>query len=837
MTSTVDPRHPERPAPSTGQEPVARRRKAVHWRGIAVAVLLALAGASSPSHALFDPGNVGLPTGNPGLDPGDPPPPPPPPPPPSPLVIRSVGVNFVELVVRPPAGQISQLLRQPPGGAFEPFGSLSAGVETVIRDEDLGVGKQYCYRLRILGDGSRPEESHTRCATTDWRVGFDGLGISPAESAEVLRLFDWRDTQALPEGTEAEPALYHMNLLIAGGDPLAEQGFRTMGMHVQAQPIFYQELEGWNDAQALARTCDGTVVEEIGPVATRARSIRPVTPVRPVVECVPLGRWYFAAVSGRIYNEIRTRMLEQIGRGETPGVPALVFRRIPVAAGVAVGVTRHVLNYVYLGQQGFEFNAIRQCFELEDGTRVCQIQQELLGWLARKVGHWVVELGDAVVEGVRSAIGRITRLIKGEVTLDLDFRLLNTDPAFGTNEVMRSGWSGQELKLADVRVEVRQGLAGFYENTDANGHVRLKVAKNADTKVCVQLDNDTAEVTEFLIEKTVCVANIGKFTADAQRTIDARHNYLNTLAAMSDAREYLRQVAGFTMPKITVLVGGEADELAVQDRSFAPCMGRAPSLLGVGTDLLGLLGPAWLAVGVATEFTFSVDIVLQPGDDRSRGVPVHEYGHTVMCEMLLRQGLDAFEITWTDVIIATSSQTADNQASYLNEAFADFITAQVLGGTNYFSTVNAIASESVNYCPAGGSCVENNFKSRSDFKSQVARIVSTLHDAFDGHAAGAGPNDASHWLPSLPFAHAFAIDSDANDEVVALAGSDLRALFEHWDARGTLLREDNFMGGLADLAEERGYAEADVCALFALHDASATCPGFVARPLVASAPE
>jgi hypothetical protein len=94
-------------------------------------------------------------------------------------------------------------------------------------------------------------------------------------------------------------------------------------------------------------------------------------------------------------------------------------------------VSRHVLNYVFLGEQGFEFNAIQRCSQLSDGTRVCQVEQEILGWIVRKIVHWVVELGDAVVEKVRSAIGRITRLVKGEVRLDLNFRLLNTDPGFG----------------------------------------------------------------------------------------------------------------------------------------------------------------------------------------------------------------------------------------------------------------------------------------------------------------------------------------------------------------------------------------------------------------------
>src|SRR5581483_2537957 len=205
----------------------------------AVALLLAVAAAPATSQARFDRGNVGLPPSTPGFEPGDPPPPPPPPPP---LSIQSVGVDFIEISVRPPAGRVSQLVKQAPGGAFVPFGSVTPGVNAVVRDPNLGVGKEYCYRITVLGGTAGPDQSTTRCATTDWRVGFEGAGISAAESARVLRLFDWRDTETLAEGTEDEPALYHMNVLVEGSDPLTEQGLRTMGMHVQAQPIFEQEL-------------------------------------------------------------------------------------------------------------------------------------------------------------------------------------------------------------------------------------------------------------------------------------------------------------------------------------------------------------------------------------------------------------------------------------------------------------------------------------------------------------------------------------------------------------------------------------------------------------------
>ena len=820
------------PTPTAGgRRPSAIRCESdrVLRTAFAVAVFLAIAVATSAAEARPNPGSVGLPPRNPGIDPGDPPPPPPPLPP---LGLRAIGLGFIEIAVRPPAGAATQLLRQAPGGTFVSFRTVSSGVETLIRDEDLQLGEQYCYRLTIFGGGARPDETHTRCATTDWRVGFEGAGIDQAESDDVLRLFDWRDTQPLAVGSDDEPALYHMNVLVEGGDPYAEQGLRNLGMHVQAQPVFHQELDGWNDGQAVARACTQGI-DDLAPIAVAAR--RPIDDLVPRGGCVPIGRWLFAVVPGAIYNEVRTRMLEQIGRGEDPGIRALVFRRVPVAEALPVGVSRHSVSHVYLGQQGLEFNAVQRCSRLPDGTRVCQTQQEILGWIARKIVYWAVEIGDAVVEKVRSAIGRITRLVKGELRLDLNFRVLNTDPGFGTGEVMRSGWSGEQLHLADVKVEVRQGLAAFYGRTDSQGYVTLTVAKNADTKVCIQVENDAVELTEYLIEKTICVANLGSLSDYRRETIDVRHAYVNTLVGMTDTRRYLLRTAGIDMPKVTVLVGSQADGLAAAGRSFAPCMGRVPSVLGLGTDILGALGslvnPAFLVTAITVEFLYSVDIVLRTEDDDSRGVPVHEYGHVVMCEMLQRQGPDAFQMAWTDVILATSDQSAGNQASYINEAWADFLTAQVVGGTNYFSASAVASSENVNYCTAGAGCFDENFSGTSSFSEQVARIVSILHDAFDGNPQGIGANDGSHWSKAAgsPFVHVAAKDSDLADEGVRLPGSAISELFDQWDDRGQLLREDSFLGGLADAMKANGVPEADRCALFALHDPGAACPDFVAR--------
>jgi hypothetical protein len=88
----------------------------LHWKRIAVALCLALLVAPRPSHALFKPGNVGLP-GDPRIDPGDPRPLPPPPPPPAARdPNRGRGLRRDRRARA--GGPDEQLLKQPPGGAF-----------------------------------------------------------------------------------------------------------------------------------------------------------------------------------------------------------------------------------------------------------------------------------------------------------------------------------------------------------------------------------------------------------------------------------------------------------------------------------------------------------------------------------------------------------------------------------------------------------------------------------------------------------------------------------------------------------------------------------------------
>lgn len=728
------------------------------------------------------------------------------------LSLRSKGETSISLNLRCGLGQ-NILYKKEASGTYKPFKTLTT-CPNFLTDSMLTPGTQYTYKLEATADGEKYSSSIS--ATTLYaRVSFAQLVITPTESARVLAAFDWHKTDPLATGLATQPSLYYMNILL--DDALAPQALREMGVHVESSPIFPHELNGWQDATALV-TREGQVT----------------------------GRWYFAVVPGAIYNTIRSESLKALQAGEEPAFAAVVFRRIPVQQAQELWEDRHRLSYTYLGAQGFEYNAIPRC-QVIDGLRVCETQQQLLGWLAQKIFTFVVGAFDSIVENVREVIGAITRQIKGEVTLELAFTLLNTDALFGANDniPMQSGWSGQPLYLAGVKVRVRQGLASFSGTTNAVGMLSLQVAKNSATTVCVETENDFVKLIEFLLTNTVCVKDLGELTSNRSEVIAVKHAYFNVLAQMTDVADYLHTVAGYTMNKITVLVGSWANRLALSDRAFAPCMGRMPNLIvGGGADLLGFLLPAGVVTAAVAEFLYAVDIVLPDADVHSRGVGVHEYGHAVMCDMMARQSLADFQTAWTDVIFASAEQTATNATSYIAEAFADFIASQVVGGTNYFPPTDTASeyesSNSMDYCKASSAgCIDSNFHEQhlpandNGFRAQVRRVAGILHDAFDGHVLAEDPNDGAHWDKTGSATYVTNIlgnTSDLDDEAIALPGPGIMDLFSHWSARAATLSEASFLGALVDTLQAHGYSNSAICDLFKLHAAANTCPSYVPAP-------
>lgn len=686
-----------------------------------------------------------------------------------------------------------------------------------IEPTDLEPGTQYCYKIVAVNKGQSKQKEV--CATTQYqRVAFLNELITPGESHRVLGAFDWLQTNPVEEKTPSyhaqpnQPYLYYMNVLLETESTVSE--LRQLGVHVQETPVFQQELSQWRDSLALA-TSDGEFS----------------------------GRWYFAVVPGAVYNALRSVSIESITAGDEAPIRAIVFRRIPAPSARASSWDAHQLSYRYLGEQAFEFNgevASGVDCQIVNGQEICTTR--ILGWLARKVLEYVDEGLTYIVDRVREGIGRFNRVIKGEVSLTLQFRLHDTDPLFSRRGApMKSGWSGQELMLKGINVHVRQGLAAFIDKTDAQGRVTLEVAKNANTEICLQAENRYLKLTEFLGRTVVCLRDIGKLSTDTSATILVKHEYFNVLAQMTDAAEYLKTVAGHDMDKITVLVGDLADNVALAGRAFTPCMGRRPNLVtGTLSDALLAIFPLLGSQSVLAEFMLSVDIVLPPDDDLSRGVGVHEYGHAVMCDLITAQGVAgeaSFQSIWTQVILGSANQSGDNEASYIAEAFADFITSQVIGGTNYFMPSDSFSSESINYCQAGSAnCVDENFDQgqgtgSTRFRAQVRRVEGILHDVFDGHLVSNKPNDGSHWLVATPGGvprNAVSPDSDRRDECVALRGTELDALFSNWVSRGPYVDESTFFGALVDTMRAQGNSNDAICHLFSLHSDSGSCPDSVA---------
>ncbi|MGB5306907.1 MAG: hypothetical protein WBO57_11770, partial [Gammaproteobacteria bacterium] len=696
------------------------------------------------------------------------------------------------------------------------------------------AGTSYCYRLVNSYNGQT--DSDESCAAPPYeRTGFTETVMTQAESAGVLETFDWRRTDEIMEtytGSHDDaglPMLYYMNILI--DEEYKVESLQKLGIHMQAEPVFYQELAGWHSGQSVA-----------------------------VKDSAVAGRWYFALVPGSVYNGLRQASIDSLDAGESAPLPAVVFRKLPVTAAMTHWTDEHQASHRHLGEQGFEFNGtdVREAeCQVIDGVEVCP---QFLGWLARKVWEYVDHGITWVVDGVRQGIGRYYRALEGEVTLSLELQLVNTDPLFGAaaDTRMTSGWSGNHLYLRDVEVHVRQGAGLFKKKTDGQGRVSIDVARDRDTQICVQAENDFAKLTEFIGRTIVCLEEIGEVNSDQTHIIPAKHDYLNMLAQFTDAADYLEVVAEYEMNKITVLVGDIADWLSPKGNAFAPCMGRLPGGLGLLTEATAL---ALLPV----ELLYSVDIVMPPGNTQSRGVATHEYGHTVMCDMMGRQGSYKAVSAWHDVVIASLTLDDSSEPRYIAEAFADYITSQVAGGTNYFQPnmpgdpVNFFG-EVVHYCQARDpACLDANFTEGhlvggilSDderlFRTQIRRVASTLHDAFDGYhvvtsdrypglEALLQPNDGSHWIWITDMrdpnhvntpqpVNSTANNSDISDETVALDAADLIRVFEHWGDRSGTLTEEDFLGALAETIRERGYPESQICHLFGLHSATARCPGY-----------
>ena len=690
-------------------------------------------------------------------------------------------------------------------------------------------------------------------------VGLPDLDpqLSTAEVRDIAASFDWKTTKALRETTEqGEPALYYARVYVTSREEV--KYLDQAHIHHSTLPLFQFERASYRG---------------------KVGRVRPPNDGK--------GALIYAVIPGKIYNVIRAQALQGDalfqGIQLVPNLPAAVLGKDGALSWDALQASR----FHYQGVESVDLGS--------NTPGLGSSKQPLVILTVRLALKYAAEAGEEVLRAIARAAGDRDRngLVfgwgaAGSAPLIISTDLRETDGDFGgtlpqansgqadASRPMRRAWgqhAGQPVTLPGVRISVwSEGdstvlwLPTLFEGTtNDEGKAHLDVAQDRTVSdLCLATENDSAEITDFLTEIEVC-----DFKSFATGKIDDLQNlsfvdvkiqdsYFNVLGQTTEAREYFRQIVGYTPHQAVILVGGVADMLGVFNghTAFTPCLGfpnvSADGLVAAILGATALLSPTTaVALGASTPL-MAVDMVLpkqseitnpaRPFDQRttdSRGVPTHEYGHFATCSLLYDSSVDKISGRWTAAMISRVSGGADPQPdserAYVIEALADFFASQIVGGTNYPRLGQSKDWAGFSYCPASSSCMDQNVKWNSTlpdstpFDVQVARVATTLQDAFDGAIRWRFgwpqdlPGNGNIWKKNgslWEFANTDAGDvraGDAVDDPVTLPGSAIQELVQR-----TGLTEGGIMSSLAATVMDHGYNWCDTCEVFAPHDEKLT---------------
>lgn len=673
--------------------------------------------------------------------------------------------------------------------------------------------------------------------------------LEPPLSAEETRAlrdaFSWEETDEIPEtDSSGRPALYYALVYLQSLDDV--ELLDLTGVHHSGIPLFEEERERWRGQTGFF-----------------------------MFEGDGEGVFRFAIIPGFFFNAMREAALdgEQVFR-------AVVLRTAPDQFSLADGS----LSYEALRADGFVYGGgLDEPIEGEEPQGSVGAQtQPFITEIIRGIGNAVEE----VVKTTRDAFGELDEAAAGSAIVLVSVRPLNTDDGFADGSWMRRAW-GDDIRDNDVPsfgapmwirgavIEAHKGASLSRARLQDWGIARLQVPKGRQT-VCLELGNQASDITALLTELTLCTFEGDEdeefnfdFQTDRTLVMDVEDARVNMFAQFQDGHDYMRWVAGREPRQARVSVGTGADFIGEINgqRAVAFCMGDPRSPLGL---IIPLIVPEILVVR-------SADIVMPALGGRSansRGVPTHEYGHHVLCDLMIDNNIAKFAEAWTNVIInifGDQNPDAGSDMLYSNEAWADFFTLQVVGGTNYPTLPNAQSTGGIGYCPVappscsasnpdcaricggtpscGQDCAEDNvgggaqadedYTGAGDtpYQQQIAKVVTLFHDAFDGPTrAGEGgllppsPGAAFNREASGSFGEPIRASTEAvqpsgarGDDPIELPGTAIRRfvsiLFDQW----ATISETNFYNALALTVLEHGYSTNETCELFSLHVESGDC--------------
>lgn len=760
-----------------------------------------------------------------------------------PVLIGSSGNGQATLSYRDPNGTTVRCTYRGGSAVEHPITDLERAQGRTYRfaacDNGAVAGSDASGTHFILSVGGGDSQDPAQRTTIELALGKGGCGgtleppISAEESVRIRDGFSWSQTRAVPEtDAQGRSTLYYALLYLE--DREQYQMLDQLLIHHSLLPIFDNELRRF-DGQ-----CGEFKFEGDG-----------------------RGQFIYALLPGATYNLIRQYA---VSPDPVDGDQSLfsVVKLLDVPDPRARNADGSV-SWQALQQAGFYYMNQRT-FPADDDTEVHQ--NPFLNSIRRRVSKVIAKAVRRTVRGIVEGLGSVDRFFAGSVTATAHVHVQNRDPSFKPTDPanptqklatdLTRAWgagTGQRIAPTKARFEILQWLqfgdvttpfpTGFSGDLSEDGSISLRVAKNRGLRnICVATTNDAAEITSFLTENLVCgFGNVDTqgFTHDIDVTIPTTDKELHVLTEMTDARAYLNQVVHYSQPhRAEVLDGWIANLLgrANGGAAFTPCFDFPNIGSTFQISVLNLYyGGSLLAdgvVGLVEPYT-AVDMILPSQNDGnfdSRGVAVHEYGHFTLCSLLYDRGFFNISIAYVDAAhqrtaSGTDEPPPDSEGAYINEAFADFIADQVVGGTNYFGAPHSLPSENFNYCNDTGICLDTNFSDRSTFRTQISRVETTLHDAFDGHGARKSDvtGDGDLWQGASVLHTNDTGYGDSHDESIALPGQCLPSVINRWDDRGELLRDSSFLGGLADTMKDPACGGANwcqVCQLFALHQGVAS---------------
>jgi hypothetical protein len=683
-------------------------------------------------------------------------------------------------------------------------------------------------------------------------VGADTLPvldepISAADTTALRQGFSWPATQPVTElDAQGRPLLYYGLVYI---ENQAQVGFLDqMEIHHDFLPIL-EGLERWHGQVGIfTHHGDGQ------------------------------GVFTFVLMTGQQYNQIR-----QAAVGGAPIFSVIAFRTPPPGFANSDGRT---VSYDALSRIRFRYRGIDPvAAAAAPPTAPILCVVDLGGGIKNAVQN-VANFAHGTANFVAHLIGLGAGVVTGTNDLSVIVTTLNTDPTFNpflpggphngmepTTDyrpiVLRQAWgqdAGFPLPLTGAKVRARGiHIPSFSEATldgasRANG---LTFNVGVDTSVCLLLENDAAQVIDFITAAEIC--DISDYSAPPGNigvvlNPQVMSDFTNVLAQLTDTRKFSSTVTGLFPAQVQTLVGHYADLLPVP-QGFTPCF-TLPNLATLGTQpidtllsiLRGLVSPQdTLELLTVGSCVYDVDMMIASirGVGRSRGSTTHEYGHWMMCNLLNASGPLDLTAAYTPAILETLAKPVETvgecDAACGAEGFADVIADQVAGGTAYGKFPNqgddisgildGVSTPIIFYCDSGSTnCFENNIGGPGEDLSNIdrfsqsdavrftnkTRFTSVVHDFLDSTLflePEDFPSNGNFWHTTggPPFLlDSFVHQGARDDEPIQMPGTVLRdAILER---RGISIDQDAILGALADRARAAGYNWCEVCQLFALHD-------------------